>query len=328
MKIKISTDLDGTLRPRVLNVIRGVPESIWKNEIHSLAPPIALFSRSLNKICSNWLAAIELIDRNTLMLSLGQEIKKSDEILDAYKLVLYALNEHIDTCYSVLRCLCPKTQPKVRFDEQACKDQKIVGLDRFEEQVVKGYRQIRLGAIVNKLKHSQGQLNLIYARTTTDVRLGYFVNSVSTSGVNHPNKEIHTDGNTAFTFARDMMINFWWLYRSSEILSDCIMGTCNAWNGIQVTPTLLETSQEDLNWSRLCKSISEISPAFFPDENFVPFPDIRYPTNGSWISVEFPTSRKAIRTKDALTFSVLSTVEEGALTIKSPYFGAPFTTRS
>jgi hypothetical protein len=99
----------------------------------------------------------------------------------------------------------------------AVRAQKVPGAKAFEDQVI-AYKNLSLGPTVNLLKHGESRLRVLAFRSRFAFTLGYFIDGPQRGGIIGPAPTVHHDGNSAFSFNRDILIHWWWLYRMSELL--------------------------------------------------------------------------------------------------------------
>ncbi|KGW92102.1 hypothetical protein [Burkholderia pseudomallei] len=315
--IRPSTSFDGLL-PEAYAVIRSVNESAWHHGAQQILPPRVTYSRSLDKVCKAWLEVIPALDSLQAEFRFDQPTESQHLVETKYAALLQALNEHLDACFSVLRCAAPKpASVDGLFSDRVVRAQKLPGFSTFDEQVLKGYRQSRLGAAANILKHAESRLRLLGGRTDTDIVLGYYLDGPLPSGAIGPNTRLHADGNSAFSFNRDMMLHFWWLYRSSQLMANVLRQTL----GKSITPAKEDVANIDTSWVELCKYVGSLPPHFFPDESLLPYPLIRFDRSTNKLHLRFPAGRQPSNFRTGLRLTAFITIDDGGQPYKIPYTG-------
>lgn len=103
-----------------------------------------------------------------------------------------------------------------QIDTQFLDKAKPAGWKQFRD-ATREYRENHIGLIVNTLKHKQGELCPIYFQSPIEFRPGYYLRDVLPGEAMGPSRELHSGGNTAFSFARDMLVHLWWLYRIGDL---------------------------------------------------------------------------------------------------------------
>jgi hypothetical protein len=63
------------------------------------------------------------------------------------------------------------------------------------------------------------------------------------------NVELHSGGNTAFSFARDIHLHLWWLYRTGDLFSDAVRNFIKIKYQCDLTANLLH--EHDSKWPEL-----------------------------------------------------------------------------
>jgi hypothetical protein len=184
--------------------------------------------------------------------------------------------EHFDDCNNVLLCLSP-SRDDPRLDAAA----------KTFKRETKDYRS-HIGKIVNALKHSQRNLGTTLFHTAHTVDLGYFVEGPDASGHIGPDPEIHREGKTAFSFARDLRFNACGLY----FLGNALMAALASFRKISPSPVSPKEGNEPDQVFDTLRRISLLPLRFFPDEMTKPIPMVR--GTGSFdrpeIVLEYPST--------------------------------------
>lgn len=317
MLIRRNIVKDGNLAPRAWNVLSSIPDAISQHTAHGRRHPKSAYGSSLRAVCEQWLKTFDLLD--ALYKEHNWESKESSysELLKDYRELLYRLNEHLDACFSALRVLSPVSAGKeITFDTQFLDKAKFPGWKSFKAAIAP-YRQEHIGVLVNTMKHSQGELAQIFFHSPMEFRPGYFLKDVLPGGTLGPSAKLHDGGETAFSFSRDMMMHFWWIYRIGDLLADTTIGAVKA----LYSHDIVETPQKspDDKWHLLATSCATLRPEFFPDEAQKPYPRILCRPDCNELSLEFPTSARGHKVP-SMQVSMVFKVDDAHLSNKMPYY--------
>ena len=315
MRIRRTLEKDGNLLPRTWNVLAGVPEEFWHHAAHGKRHPKSVYSTSLRLISEQWLKVLDRLD--ALYREHNWEGKEAGfpDLLSEYRELLSRLHEHFDACFSVLRSLCPPDSAnQTVFDSQFLGKTKLPGWKPFRD-AISPYREDHIGVLVNTMKHSQGELCSIFFHSKVEFRPGYFLRDILPGGALGPSAKLHSDGETAFSFSRDMMFHFWWLYRTGDLLADTICTVLRAKHKYE-----LEEAPQDSNLLlEVAKRCANLRPEFFPDEIEKSYPRILHQPSPCMLTIEFPSSAQSHRVGEMQVCT--SIVIDGAhLSNKMPYF--------
>lgn len=240
-------------------------------------------------------------------------------VIDAYTQLLHRINEHHDACYSVLRSLCPATEAKAtQIDTQFLDKAKLPGWKQFRD-ATKEYRENHIGLIVNTLKHKQGELSSIYFKSTTEFRPGYYLRDVLPGGAMGPSRKLHSGGNTAFSFARDMLMHLWWFYRIGDLLTTAITTALRVRHGHELV--ISPQGAGETGMTVVLERCAQLRPEFFPDELLKPYPRVLFQPTPAAVTFEFPTTARGIRMNPESTVVTQFVVDGVHLSEKMPYFG-------
>ncbi|MEJ1933509.1 hypothetical protein WDZ92_25185 [Nostoc sp. NIES-2111] len=322
MKITRTVAKHGSLLPRALDVIRRVPHDAWTHLDHGVLHPRVAYGRALSKVATAWQAAIPALSKLSSELRFNVPRPDSAEVEEKYGALLHALYGHIEACYAVMRCVAPVPAKPGAFHQSAVRAQKLPGAKMFEDQVL-AYKNASLGPTVNLMKHSEAKLRILAFRSRFTFTLAYFVDGPQRGGVIGPALNVHADGNSAFSFNRDMLVHWWWLFRSSELLSEVIeqnmaskMLPAADGAGAGVGPA--EAAEE---WVDLCRAIAAIPPDFTPDECEKPYPLVVVPPSGASMRLEFPAPRRPNKFDPDSKITGVFTIDEGGQSYRVPYLG-------
>lgn len=301
-----------------MDAIIAVPDALLYHVAHKRRHPKSLYSRSLKLVASQWHDILDKIERFQWVFVLTQKEDSLCEIITSYRVLLFSLYEHLDASYGCLRALIPPTGANdPLLDTQFLVKAKVPGWVDFNSRV-RPYVKNRIGAVVNSLKHNQAELAYMYLHQLEDVRAGYYVSDVQSSGALGPSLRVHPDGNSGFSFARDMLIHFWNLYFISSELSAVIRRIVP--ESKQESPKSHDDSLNSL-FERLAQRVADIPLAFFPDEVHMPCPLIRWNPTASQLTIEMPGAVRPRRLPK--TYQIVSSVnvDLAHATNKIPYLG-------
>lgn len=319
MLIRRSLAHDGNLMPLAFCAIASIPDSFLFNTEHDLRHPKSAYGTSLRLISGQWLKALDELDRLRSEYLWKGNADHMPVVIDAYTQLLHRINEHHDACYSVLRSLCPASSAKAtQIDTQFLDKAKLAGWKQFRD-ATKAYREGHIGLIVNTLKHKQGELCPIYFKSNIEFRPGYYLRDVLPGGAMGPSRKLHSGGNTAFSFGRDMLMHLWWLYRIGDLLAIAITTALQ----VRHTHTLevIPQSVGDANLTAVLERCAQLRPEFFPDEITKPYPRILFQPVPTAVTLEFPTTARGICMGSELRVVTQFVVDGAHLSEKMPYFG-------
>lgn len=318
MLIRRSLERDGNTLPRAWNALAVIPDEYSYHLHHGKRHPVSTYSISLRSITAQWLNVFSKLDALSREHNWEGTEASYPVLIAEYKELLYSLNEHFDACFSVLRSLCPPTAaPANLFDSQFLDKAKLPGWKKFRDSI-KIYRDAHIGKLVNTLKHSQGELCSIFFYSTTEFRPGYYLRDVHPDGALGPSHKLHQNANTAFSFSRDMMIHFWWLFRTGDLLANTVGGALRTLHGVQVVDR--HQDAPDMGWEKLITECARLRPEFFPDEVEKPYPRILHHADNRSLSIEFPSAARSHRVSPMRVQTQLTFDKNHPLN-KLPYFG-------
>lgn len=329
--------------PPGLAAIRHIPDELWTHGQQSLLHPRTAYSRAIGKVTTAWLNALASLDVLTAQMRFGQPVESARAAAERYAHLLQVLNEHVETCYAVMRCLGSPPADDGLWHRRVALRQGLVGLSTFDEQVNLGYRKRLLGEAANLLKHGDSRINLIAMRSGFAFTLGYFLDGPLPGGAIGPNLRLHPDGNSAFSFNRDMLLHWWWFLRASTLMSNVILSTAARSTRVafeqghrssvphadaEPVPVEAETASTDSpranagSFDELCRRMAEIRADFFVDEVEQPFPTVRLDRSSQLMRLRFPAGRRGNPIIGQPAFSAILTVDDVGLNYKLPYFGS------
>lgn len=323
MEISRTIARDGNILPRSHDVVRRVPEQAWRHLSQGVLHPRTAHARSLDKVVAAWSAVFPALAKLSAQIRFDLSPAETVPLEAAYRGLLYALNEHVDACYAVMRCLAEPNGKVGLFHDQVARSLRLPGLKTFDEQVIGGYRKVRLGAAVNLLKHNESRLRLLAFRSSGLVTLGYFVDGPLPGGAIGPALSVHADGNSAFSFSRDMLIHWWWLYRGSELMANVIESSL-ATHGSRLAPRDASggASETPEAWVSLCRDIAALPPDFMPDEVDQHYPLVTVSKSADAMRIRYPAGRRANICDPAARITGFMGIDAVGQPYKLPYLGA------
>lgn len=318
MRITRSTFRHGSVLPEAMDAILALPDSLLHHTAHNRRHPKSLYSRSLSLVGSQWHDVLDKVEKFQWTFAITQKDDSLPDIITSYRALLFSLYEHLDASYGCIRALVPsKGTSDPLLDTHFLDRSKVPGWSDFRSRV-RPYVQNHIGAVVNSLKHNQAELSFMYLHHLEDVRAGYYVCDVQSSGALGPSVRVHPDGNSGFSFARDMLLHFWNLYFVSSELSEVIRRVVPDSN--QQAP---RTRDDSLNsvFERLAQRIAGIPLAFFPDEVHKPCPLARWNPSANELTIEMPGAVRPRRLPKTYRILTSVNVDMAHASNKLPYFG-------
>lgn len=240
MRIVRRTETHGSILPSAFGAITAIPPEYLHHEKHGLRHPQSAYGTSLRLITAQWTKTFDELATLRTRYFLSQEDNFLMDVASSYAALLHKLNEHFDACYSVLRSLStPKDDKQNHIHSQYLDQVRLVGWKQFKSST-RTYRESHLGLIVNSMKHSQSELCPIYFHSDTEFRPGFYLRGLLPGGVLGPDPRLHRGANSAISFARDMLMHLWWLYRTSDLLTVAIASYLDAAYKYKLTPVRFE----------------------------------------------------------------------------------------
>lgn len=236
----------------------------------------------------------------------GQWEKRLKRQLDH---TLDALAQFIDSCRTIIAiCYAGNASPK-----------SIKPVRRFNDVI--HHVADRILNLVNKIKHEQRVLQLVYFHGPGIFIPGYFAEGVVDSGVAGPDPSLHKDANTAFSLHRDIPMFVCIVYLASAALGHEIR------QATKLPPADVGERPREMRdlITQTLKKTSLLPLMFFPDEIAMPIPLVRFKDKASagsqMAELEFPAAHQKANT--ALTGCRVSTswtVRSVAQSFQLPYF--------
>jgi hypothetical protein len=205
------------IAPEAIAALTATYDRPFHNDVHALRAPIGIYNVSLGNLLPRFesvLSAIESVLNNRPFLDRAA-YTWDEPFLDAYRILLYSLPEHLEDCRAILKTLFP--------DSKSCAADYTA---RAYVKAVEPYRR-SVARIVNHMKHKHGRLHSVVSHVGTTVVLEYFVDGVGPDGAIGPAREVHPDGQSAINVWHDLRFHFAHIYIVSYHLSravEAIMG--------------------------------------------------------------------------------------------------------
>lgn len=317
MLIRRSIAKHGNLFPAAHNTLRAIPSSLVFHDEHGMRHPRSAYGTSLRLISVQWIKFAAELDRLRSEYLWENKDTRLNLVVGEYSELLCRLNEHLDACFSAIRCVCPASMAKsTPIDAHFLGNANPPGWKQFKA-AIRPYREDHIGLLVNTIKHKQGELCPIYFKSQTDFRPGYYLRDILPGGLLGPSAKLHSGGNTAFSFARDSLMHLWWLYRIGELLSTTLETIMTVQHKYQLSFTAEPESES--SWDEMLNACARISPEFFPDEIPKPYPRLILQPSPKTVSLEFPTTARGVPLKNSMTISTQITVDGEHRENKIPY---------
>ena len=256
-----------------VNYLHSLPASALFHGQHKLRHPLALYNSSLGAVSGafgqvlkyHWLE-FEHFHR-TVEATEDYFVQNAEHLLKAQRELLYALMEHIDDCYSVMKSFVDPSgvsakAAKQKFNEQYLELAGFDGVAQFKSHIA-AYRTEYLAPLVNGLKHRGCRLRLVHFYNTQELRLGYYLEDAHADGIIGPAESLHDGGDTAFSFYRDLLFHFYHVHLISSALTGVLKAFLKDHHNITLEFEKREGYEE---WTSLTKDLSKLYRSYFPDE--------------------------------------------------------------
>lgn len=244
LEVKIKKDLPvqlpaATFLNETREQVHGLPDE-------GLRHPLGTYNVSVNSVTSSALTLVTEIER-ILQFSgqkAAEETIQSQLLIASTKQFLLAMGEHVDACEKILKCyLLPLGGNKYG---KACR-QFRTNLGWYERHVM---------AQANHIKHRHSQIRALCLYSDDIAVPGYFIESPINGDAVGPDKLIHGDKNTAFSFNRQLRISICGLFFVSRTLT----------NLLQQKPTATGNDIENESIRNLLSKTAALPITLFPDE--------------------------------------------------------------
>lgn len=264
--------------------------------------PLSIYNTSLTDLFRRTGAVLDLWLILHIRVSLGREIStpQREAFLEALDHMLDAFMEHMDDCESIIQCFYPRLQEREARKALAIYNKRV------------RYYRSHIGAVVNYLKHNQGQLRVIELSSPKACVIGYFVEGPVADGVVGPVPHIH-GGNTAFSLHRDMRMHICSLFAVSGALAESISDITK----IELVTSNAATDGNSEAISKTLNAASLLPNTFFPDEINKIYPRLDAGIQG--VVIEMPSPNKAETFEKSVNFRVTYISDGVTSTYGVPY---------
>jgi hypothetical protein len=248
------------LYPEVAELLRRLPSSSLYHSKYRFRHPAAIYNLSLHQLAADFKRVLSDYK------AMRNNEDRSVEIAQNQRILIYSLREHLDDCQMILLCFVdPATvKTKAKSTDEILKSAGVV-----EQQIfwngVHGYVNSYLMPLVNALKHSQRRFRtLTFECSPQDIRPGFYLEEMDENGAAQPSIKLH-DGNSAFSYARDIRTNLALVFKAGESLR------------LAITAILQRLSMSPLSvpegaasgpgpWTEMCKEAAALDSGVFPQE--------------------------------------------------------------
>ena len=180
----------------------------------------------------------------------------SKDLLQFHERFLHTMAAHLDDCNSVLYCFFP-TKKAARKDDRVKSFGKSV--EPYRDHVAK---------VINKLKHDNSLLGALAFIGDGYFVPGYFVQGIHEDGAIGPDPDVHENGDTGFSFARDLRLHFIHIFYLSKSLAQTIRRINK--------PSAHAPNDHVDSWvTRIAIKLNGAADVYFPNEMRLPNPWIR-----------------------------------------------------
>jgi hypothetical protein len=321
MKIVRSIPDDGNLAPSAVNYLVNVPDTCLHHEAHGLRHPFSIYHVSLRAITEAFADVIQEYNHQLQLYVKEPEVKFYKNLLRAQRELLYRLREHIDDCYSIFKTLVEPAQvtKKVTFTDKYLRAAKFTELDAFNDSL-RPYKEGYLSPLVNSLKHTHARLQGFYFNGPSEIRIGYYLEEMGKDMVVGPSTRIHKDGNSAFSFSRDILFNLFAVYQISEQLVGSMKRFLRQNYNLDLSPSKQDGYDEI---KQVVFSASDIAQEFFPDELLKPCAEISVESDSaeSRCSLSYPMNPREDSFPAGLRMACFMYPDSKSRNFKLPYTG-------
>lgn len=278
MRIARSKKQNGTLAPSAVNYLGHIPDDFYFINQHARRSPLGIYNVSIEQLVTNFSDLLdEYFQARVFIRENGKKLPDGEEyyvrLLRAQKELIYSLQAHIDDCYGILASLVDPAivtgnLARIRFTDRWLDAIGYPTLDHFKKSISE-YRDSYLGHLVNGLKHRQNRLRGVFFCDAIEARLGYYLEEPDTHGIPGPSFNLHEDGNSAFSFAKDILFNLYHVYYVSEILVEAIIGALQHYHSFTLSHQAVSSKDK---WLEIFSRAIRIQPEVFPNELDKPYP--------------------------------------------------------
>jgi hypothetical protein len=260
MIISLNSKQNSSMLPEIQQLLSSDIQAPLYYTVYERRHPLAIYNVSCATVLDNFNKVIAELHQLMVVRPFldTSKIDWDTALLTSQKDLLYALMEYLEDCENILACFFPSEE--IRNKDIRAKSYR---------SAVKEYRD-HIGKIVNHLKHEQGRLRPIIFFNDELVLPGYFIEGPVAENFLGPVEKIHSGGNTAFSFARDLRYNFFHFYAVAKHLSNTIGSIISAGQ----TSDLPKNETPDKRVLEIASNISRLPLVFYPDEVSKPVPNV------------------------------------------------------
>lgn len=311
MKVKLPFK-NTSFEPEVvaqLEALRDAPLSHLQRCLHH---PIDIYAIASHEVWDNLNDLLDLLNEvseKQLYLPSHEEETWKKLLVRQLDHTLDALVQFLDSCRAIIKCCFTGDNA----------DKYTKSIRRFNDAIAP--LADRLCHTVNKIKHEQRVLQVIYFHNPGVFIPGYFVEGIIDAGVAGPDPKLHKDSNSAFSLNRDLPIFVCAIYLASAVLAHEIR------QATKLAPAALgeRKGNRDSKITSVLKKVSLLPLDFFPDEISMPVPLVRYRAGSAsaeaMADLEFPASRhKPKMVQEGCRATTTWTIRSVARTFKMPYW--------
>jgi hypothetical protein len=274
-----------------------------------LRHPLGIYNQSLTKIGKR---AVELLTKLARTIEdelavLGAGQSHLDALLDANDHFLDALIEHVDDCKAVLK--------GVLGPEESYRAISAFG------KAIEPYRN-HIGAIVNLIKHQQAAFSPVQFSWPGNICIGYFVATVNDGLTVGPSRIIHRDGNSGFSFNRDIPFHLCGIFFVGEKLRDQLVSSRPILRSLGSESAIGGEKSSEAPWTRALLMSSQLPRVFFPDEIRLSPPLISVDNNRVRVTYAPSPFKRAKPPPSGAKVSVSFSGDGVTKSFKMPYFGS------
>lgn len=282
----------GGLNPEAVETLSSEITQPLYHLDYQLRHPFGIYNISLENVFTsfkNLLVDLDFASKQDLQ-SKNSDTKWSDDLLRSLEKLLYALMEHMDDCDNIIKCFYP---PGTKLNQESSY--------KNYQSAIYVYRT-HIGKVVNHLKHNQGRLRSFGMIIDGVSHLGYFVEGLSDDGSIGPAQHIHSDGATAFSYARDIRFHLFYLYFVSKQLSKAISAIVNP----DMNKVAYQLGDKNATIEPMLVKITQLPMVVFIDEVQKEFPLLKVETiqNDKRFSAELKKHPHGIQAPPARTLYV------------------------
>lgn len=318
MKISRDSDAEGSLAPEAWSALLAVPEDLMYHDAHLLRHPRSAYRKALTSLSEKMLRVAVLLDASRLQhFTVGCDM---NAMLTAYRELVTATSEYYDATHAILRALCSATKA-IKIDSQYLDRTSPAGWRAYRE-ATRAYYIDHNGHIANALKHRGAHLDWIYFHSNKEFRPGFVLCDVLKGGVIGPDPAIHPGSNSALSFARELLLAVWWLYRSGELMAVPIRLISGTRGDSDHEGPRTATSDAFPNLEVMLGAVSQLRYDFLPNELRMPCPRVVFQRTPMRLTLEFPGFfPPRMQLKTLKIRSSMGGIDEEHLTYKMPYMG-------